>query len=664
MKKDFIRFALLLLLLVVTACSASNYSTQHSTASGSDNEPVFIPIPPARASFIPVEINDNSSIRGSLNTAGVVVIDSELQPLSESNNTFSTAQQISVAERPLSISGFVEYYSKILDYPGTNRILTSTLDTLSDPTDVYMITTDYPTSIQLDARAPVYFNINYTPNQYALSVYDDEENLVQRTEHQSAEILLQDSGTYYIKVEALLPSVSSNSANYRLVINDITTFSSNSNVTTNTITRATLQNTSPAIDQPILIRSGYEVCLAAKNEIVESESEGEEDVTLTKAYTSTTCDSSTNNHVWERTTSDQLYNRGFEQCLDHQTMLLSACSTSDINQQFVFDNINQRILFKKATAQTDKLEKILLQLSPTSDELAASNTGHYLMSPIILPTNFSVPDTQYSDRWVSGTYHGHAINSPELLIQALPIATPTIETLDFSAYDSTKQITVTELNHIIANPHLDIRVELVNLDSRIPVSDWLSVTSQYKINNCVYNYTSEVCDSSDTQPQSEKIKSEVFTVNVDRGNLLNGIYRGQVVLHLTDPSDADAEITPLRFNVRMQVIRNNMSDIGSVYVFAISQARPNTVYTKLVPPQNGAYHFSFSQLPAGTYRLFASTDLDSDLFGCSSYELCGSGQTITFDGENTVAAEPITLRSQEINAIDIYRNPSSLNTSP
>ena len=67
---------------------------------------------------------------------------------------------------------------------------------------------------------------------------------------------------------------------------------------------------------------------------------------------------------------------------------------------------------------------------------------------------------------------------------------------------------------------------------------------------------------------------------------------------------------------------------GFHYVLLIDPVTFNTVSQVDVGVSNGAYSYSFTDVSAGTYNIFAGTDSDNDGFICDAGEACGAFATL------------------------------------
>jgi len=111
-----------------------------------------------------------------------------------------------------------------------------------------------------------------------------------------------------------------------------------------------------------------------------------------------------------------------------------------------------------------------------------------------------------------------------------------------------------------------------------------------------------------------------YTVAINRSGLADGAYQAQ----LTFASSAnDITVTLI-----MQVSSLSFTaDAGLFYVILVN-ADGSTEAQTLVTADQGEYPFSFSNVPAGQYRLFAGSDADDDERLCDAGEACGAYPTL------------------------------------
>ena len=105
-------------------------------------------------------------------------------------------------------------------------------------------------------------------------------------------------------------------------------------------------------------------------------------------------------------------------------------------------------------------------------------------------------------------------------------------------------------------------------------------------------------------------KLGTYTVVVDRNQLAPGIYTATITVDADAPSVNDIEV-PVSIQVVTPIVGGNA---GFHYVLLVDsetfviKARAN------VPFGPGGYAYAFTNVPAGTYQIFAGTDSNNDLF--------------------------------------------------
>lgn len=122
-----------------------------------------------------------------------------------------------------------------------------------------------------------------------------------------------------------------------------------------------------------------------------------------------------------------------------------------------------------------------------------------------------------------------------------------------------------------------------------------------------------------------------YTVAVRRENLADGVYSAT----MTFTSNADT----ISVSVIMQVANHlSVGSVGQQYVLLIKPDSGETVKdaTGQLQP-DGRYTFTLSDIPAGTYQLFAGSDANNDLFICDAGESCGA--YVTLDAPVTIEVD-------------------------
>jgi serine protease len=107
----------------------------------------------------------------------------------------------------------------------------------------------------------------------------------------------------------------------------------------------------------------------------------------------------------------------------------------------------------------------------------------------------------------------------------------------------------------------------------------------------------------------------VYTLRVNRAGLALGSYMAEV--RVTPTEFGETAIQEIVIPVSMTVGSNSFGgDVGEIFMFLVDTARPNEIRGELPLPVvdalSGAYEFK--DVPAGCYFVYASTDIDADLF--------------------------------------------------
>lgn len=122
-----------------------------------------------------------------------------------------------------------------------------------------------------------------------------------------------------------------------------------------------------------------------------------------------------------------------------------------------------------------------------------------------------------------------------------------------------------------------------------------------------------------------------YTVAVRRENLADGVYSAT----MTFTSNVDT----ISVGVIMQVANHlSVGSVGQQYVLLVKPDSGETVKDvagQLQP--DGRYTFTLSDIPAGTYQLFAGSDANNDLFICDAGESCGA--YVTLDAPVTIEVD-------------------------
>ncbi len=107
-----------------------------------------------------------------------------------------------------------------------------------------------------------------------------------------------------------------------------------------------------------------------------------------------------------------------------------------------------------------------------------------------------------------------------------------------------------------------------------------------------------------------------YTVTIDRTGLANGTYTATI----TYTSNANTVKIPIIMQVQSASV---FDDAGLQYILLYDPATSSVVTQVTASAANGTYSYSFKNVAAGTYQLYAGTDFDNDGFICSPGESCG-----------------------------------------
>ncbi|MEK9766935.1 MAG: S8 family peptidase, partial [Thalassolituus sp.] len=147
-----------------------------------------------------------------------------------------------------------------------------------------------------------------------------------------------------------------------------------------------------------------------------------------------------------------------------------------------------------------------------------------------------------------------------------------------------------------------------------------------------------------------------YSISVNRTGLLDGIYEGNIRFIPDSGYNLDVPVT-------MQVgdIIANRS-LAPVYVL-LEDADTGEILDEAIASPLG--NFSFRNVPNGTYRLQAGSDIDVDLFICQNGETCGeypdslTDEVIEVNGSNVSG---ISFLVSLISSLDSYSASSSANS--
>lgn len=129
-------------------------------------------------------------------------------------------------------------------------------------------------------------------------------------------------------------------------------------------------------------------------------------------------------------------------------------------------------------------------------------------------------------------------------------------------------------------------------------------------------------------------QSVTYSLTVDRSGLADGDYQATLLLDALDPLVSDLPVT-IRMRVASAVPD---ADAGLHYVILVDTEGETALPAVILNVANGVYDFTIRDVPPGSYRLFAGSDMDDDSFLCDGGEACGSYRTFDLPETLTVDA--------------------------
>ena len=135
-----------------------------------------------------------------------------------------------------------------------------------------------------------------------------------------------------------------------------------------------------------------------------------------------------------------------------------------------------------------------------------------------------------------------------------------------------------------------------------------------------------------------------YQLRVDRSSLTEGSYNAIATFTPTEPTTNAVTIS-----VTLQVPgANPLADAGLFYVIAVREDGSSQGSAAVVAASNGEYSWALNDLPAGSYRIVAGSDMDDDNFLCDAGESCGAFRTL--DAAERIVVDPAA--TPEITGID------------
>ncbi len=101
-----------------------------------------------------------------------------------------------------------------------------------------------------------------------------------------------------------------------------------------------------------------------------------------------------------------------------------------------------------------------------------------------------------------------------------------------------------------------------------------------------------------------------YAVRVDRNSLPSGIYSATITVDAVNPSVNTVKV-PVSVQKNQTIVGGNT---GFHYVLLVDADTLEVKAQDNVPFESGGYPYAFTNVPSGTYQIFAGTDLNNDLF--------------------------------------------------
>lgn len=113
----------------------------------------------------------------------------------------------------------------------------------------------------------------------------------------------------------------------------------------------------------------------------------------------------------------------------------------------------------------------------------------------------------------------------------------------------------------------------------------------------------------------------VYRIAVDRDGLAPGVYTGVIT--------AVSAVNTLTINIFMSVVDSlSGGSVGTLYILLFDAVTQEFVQQSLSAGIDGFYSYLFTDIPAGSYEIFAGSDSDNDQFICDEGEACGAWLTV------------------------------------
>ncbi len=127
-----------------------------------------------------------------------------------------------------------------------------------------------------------------------------------------------------------------------------------------------------------------------------------------------------------------------------------------------------------------------------------------------------------------------------------------------------------------------------------------------------------------TEENVDADKLGTYTVTVNRDQLDPGIYTATITVNADSPAVVDVEV-PVSMQVVTPIFGGNA---GFHYVLLVDSETLEFQAQDNVPYSPGGYAYSFTNIPAGTYKIFAGTDSNNNFFIGDSGEAYGAYLTL------------------------------------
>ena len=111
-----------------------------------------------------------------------------------------------------------------------------------------------------------------------------------------------------------------------------------------------------------------------------------------------------------------------------------------------------------------------------------------------------------------------------------------------------------------------------------------------------------------------------YGIRVDRDGLAAGVYEGSL--------RATSSANSVTIRVLLSVADTFDSDLGQIYLLVFDPELDEVVAQAAPTLSGGEYRYELPEVLAGSYQIFAGTDIDNDLLICDAGEACGAYLTI------------------------------------